>query len=238
MKAKFYTPILLTLFAASFGGALGQTKTEKEMKEDELKKKQQVLILDQNKKISEEELKKALEDARMIQEKNLKIMKEDQFLIQREAMDNYKKSMDELKKQGIDNYVVVPPPTRWNSDVVTDLGRHYNIWTSDENSTLSIRKELSDITIANDFNYEIKQGTYAISFFVEGSLNSGEMKITFKKPDGKAFQEMVISPLGDIDWNQTFRWEEEDEEEFLGKWTISIKAEKASGKYAIRVNSR
>jgi len=237
MKARFYTPVLLAVFFASFGGAIGQTKTEKELKEEDLKKKQ-MIIIDGNKKLSEEELKKQLESVRMIQEEKLKDLKEDQFRIQREAMDSYKKSMEEMKKQGIDNYYVVPPASRWNNDVYTDIGRHYNVWSLDENSTLSISKDLADVTTSNDFSYEIKEGTYSIGFSVTGSLSSGEMKITFKKPDGKTFQEMVISPLADINWNQSFRWEDDDSGDFIGKWIISIKADKAKGKYSVRVNSR
>jgi hypothetical protein len=238
MKAKIYTPLLLTVFIASFGAAIGQTKTEKELKEEDLKKKQQVIVIGNDKKLTEEQLKKELEAVRSLQMDELKAAKEDQFRIQKEALDSYKKSMEVFKKQGIDNYYVVPPVGRLERDDYSDIGRHYNIWSLDENSTLSISKDLADVTTSNDFTYEIKQGTYSINFRVDGSLSSGEMKISFKKPDGKVFQEMVISPLADINWNQSFRWEEEDENDFLGKWTISIKADKAKGEYSVRVNSR
>jgi hypothetical protein len=76
------------------------------------------------------------------------------------------------------------------------------------------------------------------SFFVTGTLKAGELKITLKKPDQTAFQEFTISPLADVNWNQQFRWEEEESEGYLGKWTISISASKANGTYSVQVNSR
>ncbi len=244
MKTKIYTQFLLVVFLASATGVMAQTKTEKEVKSVEGPKKTQVTTIVDGKKLTEEELKKELEAVRSINEKELKKLQEnrsfqeDAIRLNREAYQIQRKAIADLKEQGLDNYVVVPDVIRHSADFYNQFGQTYNVWSNRENSSLSISKALSDVTFATDFNYEVKEGTFTISFDVNGTLSAGELKIIMKKPDGKTFQEITMSSLADVNWNQTFRWEEDDQDEFLGKWTISIKADKAKGNYSVRVNSR
>ncbi len=113
-----------------------------------------------------------------------------------------------------------------------------NMYSRHENNSMSISKALEDVSLSTDFQYEVKEGTNSVSFFVSGTLKAGELKITLKKPDQTAFQEFAISPLADVNWNQQFRWEDEESAGYLGKWTISISASKANGNYSVQVNSR
>ena len=245
MKTKMYTQFLLVVFLASATGVMAQTKTEKEVKSEEAQKKAQVTVSVDGKKLTEEALKKELEAVRSINEKELKKMQEnrsfqeDAIRLNREAVQIHRKSLEDLKEKGFDNYVVVPDVTPRTVDFYNQFGQAYNsVWSNRENSSLSISKALSDVTFATDFTYEVKEGNFTISFDVNGTLGAGELKIIMKKPDGKSFQEITMSSLADVNWNQTFRWEEDDQDEFLGKWTISIKADKAKGNYSVRVNSR
>jgi hypothetical protein len=235
MKAKIYTPILLVAFLAGSSGAVGQVQTDK--KEQGEKKQSETVIIRDGRRISGTELEKELQEIRQRHE-------EQRLKTQREAMESYKKSMEEFKKQGLDtnfeDFKVLPPTIRWN--YTEPLNYYYNPETYllglKENSSLGISKNLADVTFASDFYYDVKEGNSTISFDVDGTMSAGELKIALKKPDGKTFQEFTISPLADVNWSQVFRWEEEDEDEFLGKWTIAIKADKATGSYNVKVNSR
>ena len=242
MKTLLLSTTLLLAGALIGGGALAQTVTEKDKKADELKKKQDVTIVVDGKKLSEEQLRKELEKVREIQGIELeklgqyRLQQEDIRRMNEEAMKVYEKSLDDLKNK---DYLVVPSTPRWSFDAYGSPEDGLGMWTHRENSTLSISKNLeSETTYSTDFSYQIKSGSMAVSFMVQGAVKSGQMMITLKKPDGKAFQEINISQLADVNWNQTFRWEEDDEEEFLGKWIITVKADKAVGNYSIRVNSR
>lgn len=233
MKTTIYTPVLLAVFLAATAGAMGQAKTEKEKEEEALKKKSETVIIRDGRKISEADLEKELQEVR-------KQHDEQQIKAQKEAMESYKETLDELKKKGVENYKVLPPANRWT--YTEPLNFYYNPETYllglRENSSLGISKDLIDVTFSSDFYYDVKEGSSSVSFDVSGTMSSGELKITLKKPDGKSFQEFTISPLADVNWTQQFRWEEEDQDNYLGKWTISIKAEKARGSYNVKVNSR
>lgn len=239
MRTKIFTQFLLIVFLSSLGGVMAQNKVEKVVKEDVNKdqKKETAVYID-GRKLTGDELEKELQKLRQQQELVFKEqMQDDHINLQKEAMNSYRRSMQELKDRGVDDFYV-PRPDRWTNQSFGVLTDNYNIWSMKQNNSLIISKDLSDVTNATDFTYEVKEDTYNISFSVNGTLNAGEMKIILKNPEGKNFQELTISPLADIDWNQEFNWDEDDQEEYLGKWIISIKATNAKGKYNIRVSSR
>jgi hypothetical protein len=239
MKTKIFTQVLLLVFLASLGGVMAQNKTDKVIKEEINKDgKEETTIIVDGKKLTGDELEKELAKIRQHQEYQFKKqLDQEQLQIQKEALDSYKQSLEDLKEKGVDNYYVLPRPDRW-SGLYNQMDDNLGIWSMKQNNSLGISKDLADVTNATDFTYEVKEDNSNISFMVNGTLSAGELKITLKKPDGKAFQDITISPLADIDWNQQFNWDEENQDEYLGKWIISIKADKAKGKYTVRVNSR
>ncbi|MFH0760561.1 MAG: hypothetical protein V2A67_03560 [Bacteroidota bacterium] len=238
MKTKIFTQIFLIVFLSSLGGVMAQNKTEKTIKEETNKdgKKETSIIVD-GKKLTGEELEKELAKVRQHQELVFKNQQQEQMKIQKEAMESYKQSLEELKEKGVEGFVALPRPDRWTNSGYM-IADNYNIWSMKQNNSLIISKDLADVTNATDFTYEVKEDTYNISFSVNGTLNAGEMTIIFKNPQGKNFQELTISPLADINWNQEFEWNEDNQDEYLGKWMVSIKAANAKGKYNVRVNSR
>ena len=117
---------------------------------------------------------------------------------------------------------------------------HGGVWSvyGDDRDVLRINKDLADETSAADFNYEVKKGTERLSVKVNGAIDAGKVRISIKKPDGELYNEYTLSPLANVDWNQTISFEEQEESEYLGKWTVTVAAEKAKGKYSVHLNGR
>jgi len=249
MKTKKITPVLLVLFLASMIPALGQQTIDKKKQEADTRKKQeQVVIIFDSATNTEKDLQKAMAEALVAEEQALKTKKQigyldnQEFFRQAEALQNSKRKLEEMKSSGNNwdahyNFGYTPPMRFQNGAL--EIGDVYGNYSGDrENTSLSISKTLEDVTFSTDFYYDVKNGSSTISFFVAGTLKAGELKITLKKPDKTAFQEITISPLADVNWNQQFRWDEEETNEYMGKWTISITAAKANGNYRVQVNSR
>ena len=69
-------------------------------------------------------------------------------------------------------------------------------------------------------------------------MNQGTLLIRLLKPGGEVLQEIEISPLADVSWNQDLRWDEdEDLNENLGTWLIVVSAKGASGHYSVNVRA-
>jgi len=249
MKTKISISVLLIILITSLITVMGQEQTDKKKQEaDAKKRKEQVTIIVDTQKDAEKDLQKAMEESLAAEEKALKARKDNgyldnkEFYKQAEALQFSKKKLqEEMKAQGVYepfiNYSFTPP-MRWKTED-NGMSNVYSIYGGDhENTSLSISKTLEEVTFSTDFSYDVKDESSSVSFFVSGSMKAGELKITLKKPDKTAFQEITISPLADVNWNQTFRWDEGETEGYLGKWIISISAAKANGNYRVQVNSR
>lgn len=104
-----------------------------------------------------------------------------------------------------------------------------------EPAILEIEKDLTGETISADFNFEIDAHKSALSLNISGAIDNGKVTITIKKPDGTIFNENTLSPLANVNYNQKLNFEGEDEAGYVGKWTISIAAVEAQGKYQINI---
>ncbi|MFH0759912.1 MAG: hypothetical protein V2A67_00240 [Bacteroidota bacterium] len=103
---------------------------------------------------------------------------------------------------------------------------------------LSIEKELTGETISADFNYEVKSGAEGISLSVNGSIEAGTVVITVKKPDGTVFNTYNLSPLANVSWKQSLTFDDQEESSYVGKWTVTVAAEGAKGKYNFHMIGR
>ncbi|MFO7616812.1 MAG: hypothetical protein R6V75_06140 [Bacteroidales bacterium] len=233
MKTIMNTLVVLAALMVPLSGTMAQVKTETQKKEEQAGKSEKTYVID-SRKLSEEEFKKEMEDLMRDQYIDLRKLREEQFQMQKEVGESYKKAAEEMRKHG-QHYISVVPPDGRNREWNLYYG---DIWNPEGSSSLNISKNLDNLTHSTDFAYQVKEGNLSIGFTAKGSLTGGEMKILMRKPDGKVFQEINISPLADVNWNQQFRWKTEEQAEFLGTWTIIIKAEKASGNYSLRVTSK
>jgi methionine-rich copper-binding protein CopC len=111
-------------------------------------------------------------------------------------------------------------------------------FNTENRDVLSIEKELADESSSADFNYEVKQGATSVSLHVNGAINAGKVNIIIKKPNGEVFNEYSLSPLANVNWNQTISFEDLEEGQYVGKWTVTVSADKAKGSYSVRLNGR
>jgi hypothetical protein len=260
MRTKISISILFIILLTSLLTVKGQEKKDVKKTESYVTIVKPVTVDskgDVNKDL--DNLKKAMQESITAQQKSLEesykkgMMDEVQYKKAIAGLMEQQLKMKEMQKKLSSQYYLKSLGTLGET-YVTVPGNHYNIPQSNysftegfpvanmysrrENNSMNISKTLEDVSLSTDFQYEVKEGTNSASFFVTGTLKAGELKITLKKPDQTAFQEFTISPLADVNWNQQFRWEEEESEGYLGKWTISISASKANGTYSVQVNSR
>jgi hypothetical protein len=249
MNAKISISVLLMVLLTSLITVMGQEQTDKKKQEEETrKKKEQITIIMDSHKDAAKDLQKAMTESLEAEEKALKSKMEKGLLDSKtywkesQALQEYKKQLGELKvhpeiNDPAINYSFTPSMKyRLGENAFSGI---YNLYGGErEGTSLSISKSLEDVTISTDFFYDVKEESSNVNFFVTGTLKAGELKITLKKPDKTSFQEITISPLADVNWNQQFRWDEDESDEYLGKWIISISANKANGTYRVQVNSR
>lgn len=258
MRTKISISILFIILLTSLLTVKGQDKKEIKQAESIVATRERDAKGDERKSL--EDLQKAMQESFAVQEKALK----DKYKLGMMDESDYKKAtvdlmeqqlkMKELQKKFMNedyvnqlnkisqSYVAVPGSAWTNpkggNTVWVEGMRLQDMYNRRENNSMNISKALEDVSLSTDFQYEVKEGTNSVSFFVNGTLKAGELKITLKKPDKTAFQEIPISPLADVNWNQQFSWEEDESDAYLGKWTISISASKANGNYRVQVNSR
>jgi len=250
MKTSKFKLAVLVFFLASLIPALGQQVKDKKKQEEDARKKSENMVIVIDSAVNsntQKEMIKAMSEALKAQEnvlqerRKLGVLDDKEFFDQAESLQNSKRKFEEKISKG--QYISpfsysYTPAMRWKSDN-SGMINAYGVYNPDhENTSLNISKSLEDITFSTDFYYDVKSGSSTVSFFVSGSLKAGELKITMKKPDKTAFQEFTISPLADVDWNQQFKWEEDEADQYQGKWMISITAAKATGNYRIQVNSK
>jgi len=232
MKTRIFTQILLMVFLSSLGGLMAQNQGDTKKKETE-----KTIIID-GKKLSGEELAKEIEKIRIEAEKQAKEMDKEMEFDRQKRIEEAQESLELFKEKAYQPYILRGDRFARTIPSINYYLDEGNVWSLSQNNSLVISKNLEDVTNATNFTYEVKTDNSSIHFSVNGTLSIGEMKITMKMPDGSTFQELTISPLADVNWNQQFNWDEDEQDEYLGKWTISINALKAQGKYNIRINSR
>ena len=256
---QLFLPVLILsiLFSGSMVQAQSKSEKEKEAKIKELEQK-----LEQALHMQEEELEKVLRQSKKIQDEELRQVLENQKKVQQQARENYKKAWEKnedfykdnwtdhkdfqtqkgyseyLKKH---NYKVVTPDMEFDFDVDADnfsgLARAFVVQAK-ERTALTIKKNLDDVTFDTKFKYEVAEGARGLNFFVEGSMDKGTLIVKLLKPNGEVLQDIEISPLADINWNQDLRWDEEDEQKSnQGNWVIVVSAKNATGSYKVNVRA-
>ena len=144
----------------------------------------------------------------------------------------YKTPKFEFK--GTDPISFVAPDVK--IDIPEFKGGVYSLFSDQD--ALEIQKDLAGETISADFNYEVNKDATGMNLNVNGSIDSGKVVITIKKPDGSVFNEYILSPLANVNWYQTLKFEGEEESAYIGKWTVTVAAENAKGKYNIQMKGR
>lgn len=243
MKTQISKLIILALVSMLFvGSAQAQNKPNKDesrkKKKKELQKKELDSIAEQSKTEYEFELQRLLEEQSNAMDE------------QSEAMDELFKSLDEIEDLADLKDIRVVPYKDFFAGKDFKLNMHnipspqMYMFDGDfreknakgDNTTFSISKRMKEgTTFSGDFEFTIPDKCKGIFFSFSGSLESGNLKVTFTKPDKKIYQEFKVTPIADVRWNKSMK--EDDMKEFFGTWKVTISAQDAKGNYSINISS-
>ena len=123
-----------------------------------------------------------------------------------------------------------------NIDVRAPMVYEYKNFFPEQGSVLELSKDLENVSVSKDFYFEVKEGAGTLNMNIDGTLESGDLTITVKKPGGAVFQKFQISPLADVGWSQQLELDEENS--YSGKWTINLSGNEATGNYSLRFKAK
>ena len=252
---KLFLPILILSFIFSGTMVQAQSKNEKEKAQ-----KEKILELEKRLekalKMQEADLEKALKLSKQLQERELKSILENQHKIRQKAMDQHERQFEEKEGnyrraynlgKNYDKNVWSVVESEWDSDIDIEFdGDAFkaislpNVYfsTGKERTALTIHKELEDVTFDTKFKYEVTEGSKGIHFSVSGEMEEGTLLVKLIKPNKEVLQEIEISPLANVGWDQDLRWEKDEEKAGnFGSWTIVVSAKGASGRYNVSVRA-
>lgn len=232
---KQFVPFLILIFLFAGSVSQAQTKKEKEETEKELRLMELEIKKDQHQK--QQELEKMLKESKIMEEEELKAILEEQknhaqaIAKYRTKLGNYEFRMKDME------HIVVP-----EIKIGTDLeGQPASIWAvyggNRESTVLNIHKDINDVTFSTKFKYEVQKGSKSFKFSANGSVEKGTIMIQLLNPGDQVIHEFEVSPLADVDWTQSFKWNEEDAEGNSGTWTIIVSAKQATGNYSVNVRA-
>jgi hypothetical protein len=109
---------------------------------------------------------------------------------------------------------------------------------SGDNTTFSISKKIKDITtFSSDFEYEVPENVTSLYFTFGSELESGTLKLSITKPNGKTYQAFSVAPVANVDWNKQIKIKEGEAKDYSGTWKITISTKEAKGYYELKVVS-
>jgi len=102
-------------------------------------------------------------------------------------------------------------------------------------SQLTLRNSFRGGTDTSKGEFEVEAGTRSFRCVISGKVNSGEIYIAVKYPNGKIFKELTINSAAEITFSQSLTIKEEEEKKYFGAWDYEVKAEKAEGSYMLQI---
>lgn len=235
---KQIIPFLIVGLFLSAGSSFAQSKKEKE---ERINQRMQIeLQIEMDRLQNKLELEMMLKETRKIDAVELKAIMEDQKKIQEHAMQQYQSILENLQITVTDAENIVVPEFNFRSrgkslsypEMVTSF-----YGESKESTSLRIHKSVEDLTFSTKFKYDVQEGSNYFHFNASGSVEGGTILISLVDPTGKEVHQFEVSPLADVSWSQRFKWDEEDEDEYFGVWTIVVSAKEATGRYEVTVRA-
>lgn len=213
-----------------------QSKAEQEEKAKKLRQMEMEMKAEQVE--MQKELQEALKEARTLEADELKSILEDQKIIQQQALKSYRRSIKDFEDNEGTWNIEYPTDIRqsWNRVSPAHLENYIGVRSS-ESTSLSIQKEIEELTFDTKFKYEVQKGSKTFQFSASGSVEEGTILIKLLNPAEKVIHEFEVSPLADVEWSQRFKWSEEDADNNFGTWTIIVDAEDATGHYQVSVRA-
>jgi hypothetical protein len=232
MKTQISKLFILAIVSALFvttANAQDITKKDesRKKKEKELQKKELDSIAEQSKAEYEFELQRLLEE-------QSKLMDEQESAVEEMEKLSELGEMNVIPYRDLDFKIAIPDVP--NAPFFQFDGQFNSRHMSGDNTSFNVSKRLRDATTFNgDFEFTIPENCKSILINFSGSLESGNLKITFSKPDKKVYQEFKVNPVADVRWSK--RLKEEDMKDYVGTWKITIAAQDAKGNYNINIST-
>jgi len=107
-----------------------------------------------------------------------------------------------------------------------------------DNTTFTISKKIKDaITFSSDFEYDVPENVSGLNFSFGSELETGSLKLTITKPNGKVYQVFSVAPVANVDWNKQLKIKEGEAKDYSGSWKITISTKDAKGYYELKIIS-
>ncbi|MHC1702465.1 MAG: hypothetical protein AB9846_01030 [Tenuifilaceae bacterium] len=224
---------LLVLAFLSSSEIYAQENQEKN-KQTDLQKKKQILEKEKQKK----ELDSVSKKAQVEYDDELKQLFEEQKKAQEESKESYEVGVRDLTRElsrgersivrsygSTGNYFVAPVP-------------NFTFSGTGDNTTFTISKKIKEPnTFSSDFEYEVPENVSGLYFVFNSELETGTLKLTITKPNGKVFQMFSVAPVANVDWNKQIKVKEGEAKDYSGNWKITISTKDSKGYYQLRINS-
>jgi hypothetical protein len=132
--------------------------------------------------------------------------------------------------------VVVEPKkatgTSWTG--VAPRGAAGGVWSiSEGKSTRLILKKIYQMeSVSKESEFEVEKDQRMFKVSISGHCAQGEIHVTVLRPSGKVYKTVVLDSSADIEWSQSVRFTEEDND-YVGKWIVQIVAKEADGIYEV-----
>jgi len=135
--------------------------------------------------------------------------------------------------------IVVPKKantTGWA--VPTALRMAEGAWTVSEGKStrLILKKYFENESISKVSEFEVEKDQQRFKVSISGMCKSGMIHITVLKPSQKVYKEMTIDSSADVEWSQSVRFTDEDND-YIGKWIIQVVAKDALGSYNVTLSA-
>jgi hypothetical protein len=241
-KRSLILAIFLIISMIPFQAIVAQDKTisDKEKKDQELND----LIIEQKKalvdqKLSQEEMKKALEKAAIEREKAMQDAKESYS----KSMKNYGIIMsdsDRFKREfkfqgdfGKNRFFDMGEPFIVSPDI--ELYGHLN--GDSERTAWDFSKSIKEASFSREYTVDVDQNVNKVVISVNGDCKSGDIRIKISMPNGKAYSDIVIDESGNLNWRKSFTISDTENKDKVGAWKFGISSSKATGYFKISLQA-
>ena len=203
-KSTMFRTLPLILSLLLLGSVLmAQTKEEKEVKEAELKAKQELIEI-QRHQMKEQQLKT------------------------RELERNLAEQAREASRARTSTWVY-PGSTGFGDE----SSLYFVSEDQENQSQLTIRNTFDGNSSNSKGEFDVDESTRHIRFRMNGKVRSGEISIRVVYPGGKVFKELTMTSPTDISFTQSITIKEEDKKKYVGSWQYEVSADKAEGSYSL-----
>lgn len=105
-------------------------------------------------------------------------------------------------------------------------------------TNMRLMKKMHKLTISKSFAFNVEEDYSDLSFMILGVIDSGSLNVRVLKPNKQILKELKLVPGNKQNWQQSFCLEENADNGFIGKWTVELSSNQATGYYQFISNSR